>query len=144
MFEDTIETILTKDPQTRRLFLGAVARDEVHKIRIRYPSCFIINNEPRTKPGGHWLALFYEADGSAYFFDIYGNDPSFYRLRDFIQKSATSWTWNKQRIQGLSEYCGLYSILFLLYKARNNEKEFFKQFKKNDYDFNDKLIKTLL
>jgi hypothetical protein len=95
-------------------------------------------------PGGHWLAVYYASDGSAYFFDSYGNDPGFYRLREFLKKSSTTWTWNRQRVQGLSEYCGLYSILFLLYKARNNEKEFFNQFKKDDFNFNDKLIKSLL
>jgi hypothetical protein len=142
MYEDKIEEILKTDPKTREIFLGAFARDEIKQVK--YPSCMIINNEPRSKSGGHWLALFYDKNGSAYFFDSYGNDPSYYRLRDFIQKSSTTWTYNKQRIQGSSEYCGLYSILFLLFKARNNERDFFKQFKKNNFDFNDKLIKSLL
>jgi hypothetical protein len=144
MYEDTIETILGKDQVAGSLFLGAVARDELRSVKIRYPSCLIVNNEPRSQPGGHWLAIYYSKDKRAYFFDSYGNDPAFYRLQDFIQDTSSSWEYNKQRIQGLSEFCGLYSILFLLYKTRNNEREFFSQFKKTNYDFNDRLIKSLL
>jgi hypothetical protein len=144
MYEDTIETVLSKDQVTGPLFLGAVARDELRSVKIRYPSCLIVNNEPRSQPGGHWLAIYYSKDKRAYFFDSYGNDPAFYRLQDIIQYTSSSWVYNKQRIQGLSEFCGLYSILFLLYKTRNNERDFFSQFKKTNYDFNDRLIKSLL
>jgi hypothetical protein len=141
MYEDSIERVLEKDPVTKHIFLGALARDEVKKVK--YPSCMVINNEPRSKPGGHWFALYYSADRIAYFFDSYGLPPSYYRLEDFICKTSDSWTWNKKRIQGSSEFCGLYSILFCLFISRGKERDFFSKFT-NNYDKNDKNIKKLL
>jgi hypothetical protein len=126
MYEDQIDRVLEQDPVTSKIFIGAVARDEVK--HVKYPSCMVINNEPRSKSGGHWFALYYSADQKAYFFDSYGLPPSYHRLENFIQKTSNDWTWNKKRLQGSSEYCGYYSILFCLYKARNKEREFFFKF----------------
>jgi hypothetical protein len=141
MYEDSIEKILERDPKTSKIFLGALARDEVK--HVKYPSCMIINNEPRSRPGGHWIALFYTADKKAYFFDSYGNDPSYYNLKSFISKTSSSYTWNKKRIQGSSEYCGIYAVMFCLFFARNQEREFYLNFSSN-YDTNDKEIQKLL
>jgi hypothetical protein len=64
-------------------------------------------------------------------------------MQKYIQSTSTFWTLNQQRIQGLSEFCGYYCILCLLFKCRGNEREFFQQFKSN-YDFNDDLIDKLI
>jgi hypothetical protein len=142
MYEDQLETILNHDSVSRKYFKGAFARDEL-PLKPEYPSCMIINNEPRSSPGGHWMALWYSPRGEAYFFDSYGHPPSYYRMQAYLHKSSTSWIYNKRRLQGSSEYCGLYCILFLLFKVRNKENEFFGQFKQN-FDFNDNLLTELI
>lgn len=103
MYEDQIEIILNKDTATRACFVGALARNELKTQQVKYPSCMIINNEPRAKPGGHWLALAYTADRRAYFFDSYGLAPACYRLESFLNQTSNSWDYNKLRIQGSSE-----------------------------------------
>ena len=142
LYENVVEKILTLDEITKKIFLGAFARDELPD-QPPYPSCFIVNTEFRSKSGGHWLALHYSSTGVCSFFDSYGNDATFYRLQAFIQRTSNIWLCNKKRIQGYSEYCGYYCVLFLLYKSRNLEAEFFKQFT-NNYNFNDDLIKKLI
>ena len=52
--------------------------------------------------------------------------------------------FNKIRLQGLSNYCGLYCILFLLFKSRNKIKEFYSNFYLKDFYLNDNLIFNLL
>jgi hypothetical protein len=141
MYEDSIETVLENDPVTSKIFLGALARNEVK--RVKYPCCMIINNEPRWHPGGHWVALFYTKDKRAYFFDSYGYPPTKYRLQSFIQQTSKSFDYNKQRIQGSSEYCGLYAVMFCLFFSRNQKNLFFSNFS-NNYNLNDKRIKQLL
>jgi hypothetical protein len=59
LFENTIEVILDKDAFTKKIFLGAFARDELPP-NPPYPSCFIVNTDPRSQAGGHWLALYYK------------------------------------------------------------------------------------
>jgi hypothetical protein len=142
LYEDSVEKILETDSITKHQFIAAFARDEL-PLNFMFPCCFIINTEPRSHAGGHWLAMHFNLQGFCTFFDSYGQTPAFYRLQSYIQKVSNHWTWNKQRIQGLSQFCGYYCILFLLFKARDNEKEFFLQFKSN-YDHNDSLIKKLI
>jgi hypothetical protein len=81
--------------------------------------------------------------GMCFFFDSYAMPPSFYKLESFIQRTSNFWDYNRQRIQGHSEFCGYYAIIFLLFKARSNEREFFSQFKTN-LDYNDKEIQKLI
>ena len=116
--ENLVEIILKQDPYTSKIFLDAFARDELPKAPP-YPSCFIINTDPRSLPGEHWLALFYNKNGYASFFDSYANSPDYFNLEQYIYNTSTGFDYNKKRIQGDSEYCGFYCILFLLYKSRN-------------------------
>jgi hypothetical protein len=142
MYEDQLEKILNHDIVSRKYFLGAHARDELPE-RVRYPACIILNNEPRSQPGGHWMAIEWNVHGNGYFFDSYGLAPSYYKLESYMQRTSRSWTHNSRRLQGSSEYCGLYCVLFLLFKLRKQENLFFKNFKKN-YDFNDNLLAQLI
>ncbi len=55
MYENTIDEILTTDKISNNYYLGSFAFDELPKI-TKFPSCLIINTEPRTQSGEHWLA----------------------------------------------------------------------------------------
>jgi hypothetical protein len=56
--EDLVEIILEKDNFTKNIFLGCLARNEI-PTNPPYPCCFVLNNEPRSQPGEHWIALYY-------------------------------------------------------------------------------------
>ena len=140
MYEPTIIEVLTKDKISKESFLGVFARDEIPK-NINYPACFVMNTENRNKPGQHWLALHYDNKGKCYFFDSFGNPPKYHNLQTYIEKTSKTWTYNKRRVQGFSEFCGFYCILFLLFKTRNQPQDFFKKFTLN-YIKNDKIIEN--
>ena len=142
MDELLVEKILETDNVTRRQFLGAFARDEL-PARPPYPSCFIFNSEPRVESGEHWLAVYFNKHGYAHFFDSYGHEPEFFGMEQYLNQTALGWTFNRRRIQGSSDLCGLYCILFLLYATRNNLFTFFNQFK-NSQTKNDSLLLDLL
>jgi hypothetical protein len=142
MIETTIEECLKKDSYTRPIFRGVFAKNELPED-INYPSCFVINTKPRSHRGEHWLGFFYNKKGVAYFFDSYGLDPAFYGFENFLKETSTSWTFNKQRIQGFSSYCGYYTVLFLLFRARNKTKIFFSYFNKN-FELNDRKVTMLI
>lgn len=140
--EDLVEIILEKDRYTKDIFLGAVARDELPS-QPPFPSCFIINTDPRNKPGEHWLAVYYSKNGFVDFFDSYGNSPDYFGLDGYIFKTSRGCDFNKKRLQGDSSYCGFYCILFLFYKARGDENLFFRQFS-SKLSQNDRIITNFL
>lgn len=142
MFEQSIDEILKKDEYTKNIYLGSFARNEL-PTKPKHPSCFILNTDPRNKPGKHWLAFYYNQNGDCDFFDSYGKSPEYFNLEEYISKTSNNWTWNKRRLQGNSNFCGFYCVLFLLYKTRNKILNFFNEFYLN-YTKNDKKILNLI
>lgn len=142
MYEDTVESILEKDPITSKSFIGALARNEL-PTKIKYPTCFILNTQPRHKAGEHWLALYFDKYKTCYFFDSYGLHPNHYKLTKYIKKHADICKFSKRRLQGSSNYCGMYCIQFLKFKLRNKSKDFFDKFYSN-YEKNDDYIEKFL
>ena len=104
--------------KTTQIFLGVFARNELPKVK--YPSCFIINNKNKNNIGEHWLAFFYDKDKNCSFFDSYGLPASFYCLNEFIDFTSISKNYNKIQYQSIdTTSCGYFCLLFLYLKSRN-------------------------
>ena len=132
MLETSIESHLLNNECSKNIFLGVFARDELPVIEeIKYPSCFVLNNQNRGAVGEHWLAIYYNENKKAFFFDSYGLNPMFYSLTKYLRETSNSWTYNQKRIQGESQYCGYYCIFYLISICRNETIKFFKHFSKN-------------
>ena len=129
---------LEKDQSTKSIFIGVFARDELPDIK-KLPACFILNTENRSQAGEHWLAFYYNKHGIAYFFDSYGKSPAFFQLENYLNKTSIEWIHNRKRLQGKSQYCGIYCLLFLSYCSRQQTRNFFALFSDN-FDLNDKKI----
>ena len=138
----TINEIIKKDQLLSKSFLGVFARDQLPRI-VRYPASFILNTETSSKSGEHWLAFYIDKKKFCYFFDSYGNKPSKFRLQNFLNSNFTNWTYNQTQLQGFSDYCGYYCILFLLFVSRNKLHEFFNEFRNNSF-INDKKLRFLI
>lgn len=137
MLETTIEECLNKDPITSKIFLGVFARNELPK-KVEYPSCFIFNSKPRHHHGEHWLSVFYDQEGQGTFFDSYGQSPNKFRMLAFMKKtSKLKPKYNNRRIQGDSNFCGYYCMLFLLSTARGHGSKFFDYFNNTNYSKNE-------
>jgi len=140
MDENTLKKCLKKDNQISNFYV--VARDEL-PIKIKYPCSIILNNKPRSHSGEHWIAIYFDKNKRAIFFDSYGLPPEYYNLNNYIKLNSIATTFNNKRIQGDSNYCGLYCLLFLLMINRNQISKFFTFFSDNFY-LNDKKIEYLL
>ena len=55
-----IDKILNSNNQTKNIFIGVFARDELPRPKS-YPCCFIINTAKRSHPGKHWLAVYIDS-----------------------------------------------------------------------------------
>ena len=114
-----LHKILTTDQFVRRVFRGVFARDQL-PARVVHPSCLIVNTHSSWEPGEHWLAIYYDTDGSCEFFDSYGRSPATYRLHSYLKRTSTRVTWNRTCYQPLDyNACGYYCFLYLMFKCRN-------------------------
>jgi hypothetical protein len=143
MNTNQINKVLFTDKYTRKIFGGTYPIDKLPK-RVQYPSCFVINNQPSYQTGEHWVAVYFTKNKNAVFFDSYGNNPSFYKLTKFVKNNSKMFEYNHKQIQSyLSEYCGYYCLLFLLFISRENTLTDFLSFFKNPVK-NDLMIKNFL
>ena len=77
--------------------------------------CMIVNTDPSSLPGTHWLAVYINGDRRkpGEVFDSYGRVPPL-TLQRWLTKYCTTWTHTKRFLQGpLSSLCGVYCIFVL-------------------------------
>ena len=114
---DTVQIIFTF--KNFKSFLGVYPSDLLPQS-IRQAGTVIINSDPHTKEGSHWLAIYFEPKSSeAFYFDSYGH-PSFNtHIQTFIRRNCTVWDYNTIQLQGpTSLVCGKYCCLFALFMDR--------------------------
>jgi hypothetical protein len=80
----------------------------------------IVNTDPHTEKGSHWLAInFQNKSYSPFYFDSYGLFPYVYPIHSLLRRSCTVWDLNTTQLQGLtSSVCGHFCCLFALYMDR--------------------------
>jgi len=117
-------------------FLGVYPSD-ILPNSIVWSGTVIINAEPHTEKGSHWLAIHFEPKASsAYYFDSYGISPIVPALHAFLKRNCTVWVYNTVQPQGLtSSVCGQYCCLFALYMDKGyTPKQFVGLLKANIAD----------
>lgn len=126
---DTVQVLCTL--RNVRSFLGVFPSDLLPHS-IKRSGTIIINTDPHTERGSHWLAILIKPkSSSAYFFDSYGLPPIISDIHAFLKRNCTVWEYNKVHLQGLtSTVCGQYCCLFALYMDRGyTPQEFVGLFK---------------
>lgn len=98
----------------------------------------VINTDPHTKPGMHWIAIYVDSSGHGLFFDSYGNPPFVPDHINRLRKNCKTFRWNSLQLQSpLSDVCGQFCIMFLQYMSNGlGFEKFISNFsddlKKND------------
>ena len=135
-----IEKILKLNQQTKKIFIGVFARDELPKID-KYPCCFILNTAKRNHAGKHWLAFYYDSNKICNFFDSFGNSPEFFNLQNYVDSKSIKLITNKKPIQSWrSENCGYYCILFLILRSSGHSMIQFSNLFHDLEEKNDEMI----
>jgi hypothetical protein len=103
------------------------------------PACIIVNTDPATKPGSHWIALYIASDGVEYF-DSFGRFPR-KDFNNYLKDYSKNIQHNGVRIQGpLSNSCGQYCVYYLCQRTRGRSmKNIIADFSK-DYILNDTCV----
>lgn len=112
---------MEQDSKSHGKFCGVYASDTLPKVIENYPCGLIVNTDPQTEKGSHWLAMYFPSKESAEFFDSYGNPPDFYEenFKTFLNSHSRKWTYNHRCLQSLtSSMCGQFCVYFLLNRIR--------------------------
>jgi hypothetical protein len=106
------------------------------------PAIFIVNLDPHTLPGSHWVAIYISNLGYGEYFDSYGMKPLQHRLLYFLRLHTKYWTYNTCRLQGvISNVCGQYCCLYALYRASGQTMSAFTdEFTHANYCLNDRRV----
>lgn len=139
MNSSQINQLMKRHPQTRGIFDGVYAADTLpFKPRYRKPCAYIVNTDPISKPGRHWVALYF-GKSSVEYYDSSGAAP----LPEFLRFMGT-WNYirNAYPIQSfISSACGQHCIFYIWKKTQGlGMYDIIKQFDKEDLIQNDLFV----
>ena len=77
-----IERLLKKDWKTKNIFKKVCALDQLEKPT--FPSAYVINSDPSSEPGEHWVAVYFDKRGRGEYFDSYGLPPTLVGLESYM------------------------------------------------------------
>ena len=116
-----IEAVVKTDVITSRKFCGVFAEDTLPRKIHSYPCGYIVNTDPISKPGKHWVAFYFQSSHEGEFFDSYGRAPVNYSRQfvNFLNRNSSAWNSNHKELQSLfSTVCGEYCIFYLMHRSR--------------------------
>ena len=136
--------VLKKYKFTKRTFCGVIPIDKLPIRKIKRPCSFIINTDPSSLPGQHWVTIFVPRIGKIEYFDSYGRPPDDSKIMDFIKINGGEWDFNDKRIQGVQTItCGKFCVLYIAYRSVGISKKYFLNLFTNNLDQNEMLINHL-
>ena len=100
-----------------------IPSDKLPQTIEKYPCGFVVNTDPSSEPGTHWVAFYFPTVRKGEFFDSYGHLPDFYRdsFGDFLDKHCNEWDFNKRKLQSIwSDVCGHYCVFYLSHRAQGH------------------------
>jgi hypothetical protein len=98
-------------------FLGVFAFVMLPKYPITRSGTLIVNTDPHTESGSHWIAIHIQSCSSRlYYFDFYCLPPYISAIQSFINRNCTVWDYNTVQLQGrTTTVYGKYCCLLALY-----------------------------
>jgi len=97
---------------TQEIFVGVYAADQIAETFGKIPSACIVNTDPSSKPGQHWVAIFQDQTDTVEFFDSYGKQPDFFLFTNFPRCSRII-KQNSVLQSNITSVCGQYCMFFL-------------------------------
>ena len=114
---------LVEDSMTRHVFGGVMAIDQLPmNPQPDDKQVFIVNTQPASQPGAHWLAVYLPPTSQPVeFFDVLGQTPTTYGLPliQFMNTQGSSYLFQTQSLQSQEAItCGHFCLYYLIHRVR--------------------------
>lgn len=141
---DTVELYRTLIPfQKRNIFKGVFACDALPS-KFTLPAAFVINLSPKADKGTHWVAVYIDKYGTAFYFDSYGFAPDNKNIRNFLRLHSNRLSYNKRQIQHISSVkCGKFVCIFIITKMYNKSFDDLLDKLSNNLTINDLVVDNI-
>ena len=140
-----LQHTLTTNTMTRTQLGRVCALDQLPTVIRHKPKLYIVNSQPRHRPGRHWLALYFPKVGYAEFFDSLGHEPSYYhwRLERYLKRQGDTYKRNESRYQQVgTNTCGQFCLYYAYQRCSGRSMTDIElDFKKEDLDYNEELVR---
>ena len=112
------------------VYQGTFMRDELKNLKPANKMAFIMNTDPSSKEGKHWVACYLDAnhDKSLEYYDSFGKDPpkgfdrDMKRVVDELHLPyMMKYKVNRIVEQKSSDNCGFHSMRFLINRMKGNK-----------------------
>ena len=120
-----LKRILETDSMTMHSFQGVYASDQLKQIQtpVYFPASYVINEDPSTKGGSHWIAL-YIGHQTVEYFDSYGQPPIPSIKKCIGRLSQQQVSHNEKQLQSFqTQTCGPFCIFYLIKKQEGSSLE---------------------
>ena len=135
---NTVQIFKTLRKFSRNAFLGVFAANMLPRtIPIKRPLLLVVNTDPISRPGTHWVAICIGRDSVGEYFDSLGQSPPPAFVR-FMNRHCTRWTTNSKQLQSvISMFCGNYVVYFCYFRNRGYTMQTIVERFSNDTALND-------
>lgn len=122
MNTDQINKILNRSPTTHNTYIGCFASDQIPATGMHrnFPYCMVVNVDPASLGGSHWIALFLNSANNLEYYDSTGVwPPPSSHIRQFLLSDGFS----RVRINRLplqaenARTCGKHVIFFIHHRC---------------------------
>lgn len=142
MDEQTIREYMYRSEVTASLFINVLSFEELPQSFPYKQGFYIINADYVDSVGTHWFVVYQPLDGPIEFFDSLGKDPRYYneKLYFFLCRSSKYFVKINKRIQGNTNVCGDYCLLYCYFRSKGYSMLDFLNIFGSDLNFNDKMV----
>ena len=112
-----IHEALANDPAVGPHFLGVFACDKVPVQIKKFPAALVVNTDPSSASGEHWVAFYFDHKGNAEYFDSYGLAPINCDLLQFFERNGKITPGTRSNCRGFQVKCAVSGVLLILQNA---------------------------
>lgn len=113
-------------------------------LRIAPNTAIVVNTDPHTKAGTHWVAFFLDSNGCLEFFDSFGQPPSVPDHITFTRRNGWRFNFNSKHLQSPNSLvCGHYCLVYLMLRTCGITMRDFQAIFTSNENVNDSIVYNL-
>jgi hypothetical protein len=140
-----INAALCSHPITSPYFRGTFPADQLPRCVLSRPSILVANTDKADAPGEHWVGFMLPSEEEVIeYYDSFGLPPNNPSFNSFVQRNARICVYNNNQVQHyLSDSCGMFVCVFLLFRCKGFSISSIKEMFSNQTEYNEKEVKRL-